>query len=54
MLKPEVYNTLSDIAFEPPVKPGQHPVIPEGSSEPQAASIRKEHKEKFSQFLTYD
>ena len=53
-LKPEVYNTLSDVAFEPPANPGQHPDIPEGSSGPQAASIRKEHEEKFNEFLTYD
>ena len=53
-LKPEVYNTLSNVPFEPPVNPGQHPNIPEGSTGPQAASVRKEHEERFDEFLTYD
>ena len=53
-LNPEVCNTLSNVLFELPVNPGQHPNIPEGSTDPQAASVRKEHEERFNEFLTYD
>ena len=53
-LKQEVHNTLSEVPFETPVNPGQHPNTPEGSSGPQAASKRKQHEELFNEFLTYD
>lgn len=53
-LKPETCNTLSVATFKPPVNPGQHPTIPEGSTGRQAASIRKEPEERFNKFLTCD
>ena len=54
MIKPEVYYTLSDVAFKPLANSGQHLVILEGLSGPQVVSIRKEHEERFSGFLIYD
>ena len=53
-LQGEVFNTLSDVEFVPPVNPDQHPVIPEGSTGPASASVRKEHEDKFKEFLIYD
>ena len=53
-LQGEVFSTLYDVEFIPQVNPGQHPVIPEGSPWLAAASIRKDHEEKFKEFLIYD
>ena len=53
-VQPDACNTLSDAPFDPPVNPGQHPFIPEGSAGPQAASMWQEHEDRFNEFLTYD
>ena len=50
----EVFNTFSDVEFVPPVNLGQHPVIPEGCTGLEAASAKKEHEDKFKEFLIYD
>ena len=49
-----VFNTLSNLRFVPPVNPGQHPFIPEGSTGPAAASVSKEHEDKSKEFKIYD
>ena len=49
-----MFSNLSNVAFVPLVNPCQHPVIPEGYTGPAAASIRKEHEDKFKEFQIYD
>ena len=51
---PEVCDTLSDVPFDPPPNPGQHPCMPEGSTGPQIADLRRQHREACEEYLQYD
>jgi len=53
-LKLEVYNTLSTIEFIPPVNPGPEPIIPDSSTGPAIAEIRRAHQEQYAEYLQYD
>ena len=52
-VKEAVLAILSSTPFTPPTNPGQHPVIPAGSTGPQIADIRRQHEEAFEEFKTY-
>lgn len=49
-----MFNTLSNVEFVLKVNPGQHLVIPEGSTGTAAASSRKDHDDKLKEFISYD
>ena len=53
-VKPEVYNTLSDIEFVPPVNPGPTVNYPEGGTQFQLTAAEKAHKESTKIFFQYD
>ena len=53
-LQAEVFNTFSNVECLPLINPGQYPGIPEVFTGSASASIRKEHEDKFKEFLIYD
>ena len=52
-VKPEVYNTLSNVAFVTPPNPGPTPVFPNDATGPQIANIRVIFAEEAQKFSTY-
>ena len=52
-VKLAVYKTQSTVTFDPPTNPGQNPTIPTGSTGLQIADIRRQHKDQFDEFQTY-
>ena len=40
--------------FDPPVNPGQYPVIPDGAIGPQISEAQRIHKERYEEFKHYD
>ena len=49
-----VFNTLSLIAFVPPLNPGPIPIIPDGSTAPQINAITATHKREANFFQEYN
>ena len=53
-VKPEIYNTLSEVEFVPPENPGPTVNIPENGTQHQILAAQKLHEENRKLFIQYD
>ena len=51
---PEVYNTLSNVPFNPPTNPGPLPTYPDGATQHQILAANKAHELQVQLFKQYD
>ena len=53
-VKPEIYNTLSNVQFDPPTNPGPSVTYPENATQYQIKAADKQHELDTKLFVQYD
>ena len=52
-VRPNTYQTIAGVAFDPPVNPGATMTIPGGSSGPQIAALERTFNSELKEWKTY-